>query len=71
MSISIPKCALRGLSLEEVQFNSLNCPQQSSSTDVMFNWTIGLNSCGTILSESSNGVIRYQNSLKTYINESQ
>merc|ERR1712176_290010 len=54
MELRVPKCALKGLELNDVKFNDeVNCDVETSEDVTHFSWTINYNDCGTTKSLNS------------------
>ena len=69
MELRIPKCALKGLRLEDVIFNDQNCALIATEEDGFFNWSIDYNDCG--MERHQNGTkITYSNLLRTKLDMS-
>lgn len=72
MEIEIPSCALRGLSMDDIVFNSGadgDCGLIKVDNGTYYSWKINYNDCGTVRTVDDSGVISYTNSLKTLLNE--
>lgn len=72
LEIDIPKCALRGLELDDIIFNSGldgDCGAEKVNNGSHLQWKINYNDCGTIRTVSEDGTVSYTNALKTYFND--
>lgn len=72
MEVEIPKCALRGLTMDDITFNSGldgDCGVDKIVNGSHFHWKINYNDCATVRTVDDEGVISYTNSLKTLIND--
>ena len=57
MELQIPSCALRGLNMDDIIFNSGmdgDCGAVKNDNGTFFNWKISYNDCGTIRNVKSN-----------------
>ena len=66
MELRVPKCALKGLRLDDVMFNDEhNCAMVAVEEDNHFKWAIDYTDCGTVMSSNGTNVVTYENVLRT------
>ena len=66
MELRVPKCALKGLRLDDIMFNDEhNCEMVALEEDNHFKWVIDYTACGTAMSSNGTNVVTYENVLRT------